>query len=76
MQCEDVDVIKGNDDMSDHENAVDQVALESEQDTQTAQKLYQHNIAQTPSGQGPARSGWFFFFFFCCCCCIGLHTYI
>lgn len=62
VQCEDVDVIKGNDDMSEHENAVDQVALESEQDSQTTQKkLYQHNMAQTPPGQGPARSGCLFF---------------
>ncbi|KAL9880123.1 uncharacterized protein LOC119637451 isoform X2 [Glossina fuscipes] len=54
---EEMEIGKGSDDMSDHENEVDQVALESEQENQPPQKmLYQHNLSQPPQGPGPARS--------------------
>lgn len=54
---DEMEIGKGSDDMSDHENEVDQVALESEQENQPPQKiLYQHNLSQPPQGPGPARS--------------------
>lgn len=52
--------------MSDHDNEVDQVALESEHDGQNQKVLYQHNMQsqqqqqqQPPPGPGPARSKFF-----------------
>ncbi|XP_037932178.1 bromodomain-containing protein 4-like [Teleopsis dalmanni] len=54
--ADEVEVVKPNkDEISDHENEVDQVALESEQEPQSPTKvLYQHNIQQQQPG--PARS--------------------
>ena len=62
--ADDGEVVKGNEEMSDHDNEVDQVALESEHDTQNQKVLYQHNLQpqqqqqqqQQPPGPGPARS--------------------
>ncbi|KAM7348202.1 transmembrane protein dusky isoform 2-T2 [Cochliomyia hominivorax] len=61
---DDVEVVKGNEEMSDHDNEVDQVALESEHDAQNQKVLYQHNMQQPQQqqqqqqqqGPGPARS--------------------
>ncbi|TMW54369.1 hypothetical protein DOY81_000548 [Sarcophaga bullata] len=63
-RADDGEVVKGNEEMSDHDNEVDQVALESEHDTQNQKVLYQHNLQpqqqqqqqQQPPGPGPARS--------------------
>lgn len=64
--ADDVEVVKGNEDMSDHDNEVDQVALESEHDPQNQKVLYQHNLQQQQQqqqqpqqqGPGPARSNY------------------
>ncbi|KAM7348201.1 transmembrane protein dusky isoform 1-T1 [Cochliomyia hominivorax] len=61
---DDVEVVKGNEEMSDHDNEVDQVALESEHDAQNQKVLYQHNMQQPQQqqqqqqqqGPGPART--------------------
>lgn len=59
--ADDGDVVKGNEEISDHDNEVDQVALESEPEPQQQQPQkvhYQHNMQQQapPQGPGPARS--------------------
>ncbi|XP_036232080.2 uncharacterized protein dy [Bactrocera oleae] len=58
--ADDVDVVKaitGTEEISEHDNEVDQVALESESEPQQPPKvLYQHNIQQQQPGPGPARS--------------------
>ncbi|XP_073835629.1 transmembrane protein dusky isoform X1 [Musca autumnalis] len=59
--ADDGDVVKGNEEISDHDNEVDQVALESEPEPQQQQPQkvhYQHNKQQQaqPQGPGPART--------------------
>lgn len=52
-----VKAITGTEEISEHDNEVDQVALESESEPQQPPKvLYQHNIQQQQPGPGPARS--------------------
>lgn len=61
--ADEAEVNKPNEDISDHENEVDQVALESDPEPQQVQKvLYPHSMQQQQQAQqqnqgpGPARS--------------------